>query len=170
MGSLVDYDKHYRNGRGQCGEPFPVLDKALREVEPPARVLDLGCGQGRDALLAARMGHEVVGVDLSKIGIAQMLEDAHADGLHVEGVVSDVLEFRSRRKFDVVILDRVLHLLLDDEERARCLERVATLTKKRGRVLIADTPKHARLIHAFFECGDWAVTKRTKNYLFATKN
>lgn len=169
MGSLVDYDKHYRKGRGQCGEPFPPLVEALSALEAPARVLDLGCGQGRDALLAARLGHDVVGVDLSQIGIEHMLEDAESEGLSVEGVVTDVLEFRSRRKFDVVIVDRVLHLLLDDEERTRCLERVRSLTKKRGQVLVADTPKHAAQIHTFFDGDDWAITKRTKNYLFASR-
>jgi 2-polyprenyl-3-methyl-5-hydroxy-6-metoxy-1,4-benzoquinol methylase len=169
VGSLVDYDKHYRNGRGQCGEPFPMLVDALRAVTPPARVLDLGCGQGRDALLAARMGHDVVGVDLSRIGVEQMLEDAESEGLRVEGVVSDVLDFRSRRKFDVVILDRVLHLLLDDAERTRCLDRVATLTKKRGLVLVADVPKNAALIWGRFDDDRWTIAKRTKNYLFASR-
>ena len=169
MGSLVDYDIHYRKGRDQCGAPFPAIMAALQAMEPPARVLDLGCGQGRDALLAARLGHEVVGVDLSEIGIAQMLEDAK--GLNVTGVVSDVLAYRSRKKFDAVVLDRVLHLLLDDEERHAGLERAASLTKKGGTVLIADTPQHSAQIQGFFDDrpSEWQPTKRTKNFLFATK-
>lgn len=169
MGSLVDYDIHYRKGRGQCGSPFPVIEEAIRATPAPARVLDLGCGQGRDALVAARLGHEVVGVDLSEVGIAQMLEDAA--GLDVEGIVSDVLSFRSRKKFDIVVLDRVLHLLLDDKERREGLERAAALTKKGGTILIADTPKHAALIRGFFDSQPtpWACTKRTKNFLFALK-
>ncbi len=169
MGSLVDYDTHYRKGRDQCGAPFPSIEAALRAVPAPARVLDLGCGQGRDALLAAHLGHEVVGVDLSEIGISQMLEDAK--GLKVTGVVSDVLAYRSRKKFDVVVLDRVLHLLLDDDERRRGLERAAALTRKNGTLLIADTPKHAAQIQRFFDDRPtrWRVTKRTKNFLFATK-
>ena len=32
---------------------------------PPARVLDVGCGQGTQALRAARAGHEVTGIDSS---------------------------------------------------------------------------------------------------------
>lgn len=172
VGSLVDYDKHYRKGRGQCGDPFPVFVDFFEDYDKPqSRVLDLGCGQGRDALLAARHGHEVVGVDLSEIGVAQMLEDAEAEGLDVTGVVSDVLDYRSRRKFDVVLLDRVLHLLLDDDERNACLTRAARLTRKDGHVLVADVPKNRPLIHGFFDDADrgWTVTKRTKNFLFARK-
>ncbi len=172
MGSSVDYDVHYRKGRGQCGEPFPAFVEFIDAMERrPARVLDLGCGQGRDALMAARRGHEVGGVDLSKIGIAQMQEDAAREGLTVTGVVSDILDFRSRSKFDVVLLDRVLHLLLDDGERLAAIARAATLTRKGGHILIADVPKHRALIHAWFDerNDDWTVTRRTKNYLFARR-
>ena len=173
MGSLVDYDKHYRKGRGQCGDPFPEVVAFFESYDRPrARVLDFGCGQGRDALLAARHGHEVVGVDLSEIGITQLIEDAEAEGLDVTGVVSDVLDFRSRRKFDVVLLDRVLHLLLDDDERIACLDRSTSLTRKGGYVLIADVPKNRQLIHDYFaeRHGDWMIVKRAKNYLFARKH
>ena len=172
VGSLVDYDKHYRKGRGQCGDPFPEFVAFFEGYDRPrARVLDLGCGQGRDALLAARHGHEVVGVDLSEIGIGQMVEDAEAEGLDVTAVVSDVLEFRSRRKFDVVLLDRVLHLLLHDDERIACLDRSTSLTRKGGHVLIADEPKNRSLIHGYFDerPDAWSVVKRTKNFLFARK-
>lgn len=172
MGSLVDYDKHYRRGRGQCGEPFALFVQFFETFSKPrARVLDLGCGQGRDALLAARHGHEVVGVDLSQIGIDHMMEDAQTEGLDVSGVVCDVLDYKTRRRFDVVLLDRVLHLLLDDDERTRCLHRTSRLTKKQGHVLIADTPKHASLVHGFFDenADAWEVTKRSKNYTFARK-
>ena len=172
VGSLVDYDQHYRKGRGQCGDPFPEFVAFFEGYDRPrARVLDLGCGQGRDSLMAARHGHEVVGVDLSEIGIAQMVEDAEAEGLDVTGVVSDVLKFRPRRKFDVVLLDRVLHLLLDDDERLAGLDLAARLTRKGGHVLIADVPKNRPLIHGYFHARTdaWEVAKRTKNFLFARK-
>lgn len=47
-----------------------VLKTQLAEVlavrgPSPARVLDIGCGQGTQALLLARAGHEVTGLDIS---------------------------------------------------------------------------------------------------------
>lgn len=74
MGSLVEYDAHYMKGPGQCGEPFPKVVAFFEAyAKRNAAVLDLGCGQGRDALVAARRGHRVLGVDLSKVGVAQMV-------------------------------------------------------------------------------------------------
>ncbi len=35
-------------------------------VEPPLRVLDLGCGDGTTAVPLARMGAEVVGIDVAR--------------------------------------------------------------------------------------------------------
>lgn len=170
MPAEVVYDAHYRKGRGQCGAPFAEFVAFFAAYErSAARVLDLGCGQGRDTLLAARHGHTVVGVDVSAVGLAQLDEDAAAEGLDVTGVLSDVLAYRCRRKFDVVLLDRVLHMLADDDDRRSGLELAARLTKKNGTVLIADTPNNRALIHGFFDDRStaWTVTKRTKNFLFA---
>lgn len=170
MPSLVDYDKHYRRGRGQCGPPFAQIVAFFDARQGKTlRVLDLGCGQGRDALMIARRGHEVVGVDLSEIGIVQLREDAAAEGLTIDAQVGDVSAFRSRRRFDVVLLDRVLHLLPDDDARDDCLERAVALTRRGGHVLISDTPGHLPKFDAFFDAmGEAAtVTKRTRKDIFA---
>ena len=172
MARQTKYERHYREGRGVCGEPFPELVAFFDTYErAEAHVLDLGCGQGRDALLAARRGHHVVGVDLSETGVAQMLEDAQVEGLDVEGVVGDIAEWEPARSFDVVILDRVLHLLGDDAERERVLERSCAHTRSSGHVLVADTPKQQGLVRGFFESKrpDWEVTLRRKGFLFARR-
>ncbi len=171
MGSVVDYDKHYRNGRGQCGDPFGELVDFFAGYDAPLRVLDLGCGQGRDAIMIARQGHHVTGVDLSEIGIAQLQQDAAAEGLDIEARVGDVLDFRSRRKFDVCVLDRVLHLLLDDGERRACLDLAARLTRVGGHVLVVETPKNVPLVRRYFDerGAEWASVKRSGGFLFVQR-
>jgi len=170
MGSLVDYDEHYVKGLGQCGDPFDEFVTFFDTYAGRrARVLDLGCGQGRDALMAARRGHRVLGVDASAIGMAQVLELADQEGLDVEGVVADIVEFRSRRTFDVVILDRVLHCLPSDEERRLVLGKSCRWTRARGHVLIADTPKHRGFIRSFFEDAGWDVGHCRGNFLFVQR-
>ena len=164
------YEQHYREGRGVCGPPFPEFVAFFETyTSPQADVLDLGCGQGRDALLAARHGHRVVGVDLSETGIAQMLEDAHAEGLTVEGIVADVSTWQPKESFDVIILDRVLHLLSDPSERRSVLERSCAHTRPGGTILIADTPKQQALLLDVFASKEpeWEIVLRQKGFVFA---
>lgn len=57
--------------------------QAIREAlpEPPARVLDVGAGTGALSLLAAELGHEVTGLDLSPGMLAQAERKAGDRGL-----------------------------------------------------------------------------------------
>jgi SAM-dependent methyltransferase len=170
---VTDYEKHFQKSRNVCGPPFPqLLDFFEQYDKTRARVLDLGCGQGRDALFIARMGHRVVGVDTSKTGISQMLEDAEREGLNVEGVVADIVAYEPPGVYDVVILDRVLHMLKDDRDRVAVLERASAVTRSGGFVLIADTPRHQPLVRSFFEDrpDEWVKAKDKKGFIFARKS
>ena len=61
------YKLLYREGRDVCGAPFQqFVDFFNTFNRKNCRVLDLGCGQGRDALFIARKGHIVFGVDSLK--------------------------------------------------------------------------------------------------------
>jgi SAM-dependent methyltransferase len=140
---MTDYEQQFRKCRNACGEPFPEFVRFFEEYPgDPGTVLDLGCGQGRDALLAASHGHSVVGVDFSPTGVSQMQQAAAARGLAVEGVVADVVSYRPRRKHGIVILDRVLHMLPSEEDRVWVLRSASRATRLKGYVLIADTPRH----------------------------
>lgn len=83
-------------------------------ANPAARVLDVGCGQGRDALFIARLGHSVVGVDLSAHGIRDLLAASKAERLDITGDVADITTYTPAGKFDVVLIDRTLHMLPKD--------------------------------------------------------
>ncbi len=168
MPSLVDYDPHYRRGERLFGPPLRPWLALLETLDRPIDVLDLGCGQGRNALPAARLGHPVVGVDLAAVGVAQMLADARAEGLtNVTGVVTDALAFRSRRKFDIILLDRVLHLLPSDRERRFLLDRLATLTRTGGSALVTTTRAHRQLLQDHFaDHAAWIVVRRQAHWLW----
>jgi 2-polyprenyl-3-methyl-5-hydroxy-6-metoxy-1,4-benzoquinol methylase len=170
---MTDYEKQYQNSRNICGPPSQEFVKFFnRYHQSGARVLDLGCGQGRNALFIAQKGHHVLGVDISMTGIAQMLEDAKRESLDVEGVVADIVEFEPCGDYDIVIMDRVLHMLTDDSARIAILEKAKTVTKPGGFILIADTPKHQPLIRYFFEGhpDEWEKIKDKKGFIFVQKS
>jgi len=48
---MKNYEKEYQNSRNVCGEPFPEIVEFFENYDDEcATVIDLGCGQGRDAL------------------------------------------------------------------------------------------------------------------------
>ena len=69
-----------------AGEPSPWIARWLGSVPRGARVLDLACGSGRHALLAARSGHRVLAVDRDGDALAGLqAESAAAFGQGAEG-------------------------------------------------------------------------------------
>jgi SAM-dependent methyltransferase len=62
------------------------------ELDRPHRVIELGCGDGRDALFFASYGHEVVGVDASHAAIEVCRRAASALGEAAQFVVSRIEE------------------------------------------------------------------------------
>jgi SAM-dependent methyltransferase len=80
-------------------------------VPAPSRVLDLGCGTGSLAVLLARQGHRVTGVDLSPRMVE--LARANAAGLAVDVMVGDASAPAVPGPFDVVVVRHVLWVLPD---------------------------------------------------------
>lgn len=131
-----DYDKLYGEQTDALGAPTQIFVDFFATLEKaPARVLDIGCGQGRDAVFIARLGHSVVGVDMSANGICDLV--AATDGLDVEGIVADVVTYVPDGLFDVILIDRTLHMLTQVDRHA-VLARLLDHVTENGWVLIAD--------------------------------
>lgn len=66
--------------------------------------------------------------------------------------------------FDIVVLDRVLHMLPNDDTRRRMLEAV----RPEGQLMVADTPKNLPMIRSFMDDqGEaWEPTLARKGFLF----
>ena len=74
-------------------------------------VLDIGCGEGRNALYLAGRGCAVTAIDLSAAGIAKLKHFARRKGLQVTAEVQDMRRYDFTRKFDLIIAHGSLHLI-----------------------------------------------------------
>ena len=74
------------------GRPQPAIAHLADAGELVEPILDSGCGSGEHALLAASMGLQVKGVDVSSEAIERARAKARMRGLSVEFIVGDVLE------------------------------------------------------------------------------
>ena len=168
---MTDYDIEYQKNDAACGEPFPEIVTFFKEYSLRyANVLDLGCGQGRDALMIASHGHSVHGVDVSPTGIHQMVKRADLSGVDVTGEVADIRKYQPRGEYDVVLIDRVIHMFGESTDKTEVLEKAKRVTSDGGYVLVADTQKNMELIEAAFtENINWKLVLRRKGFRFYQK-
>jgi len=73
------------------------------ELQPPARILDVGCGTGRHSVELSRRGYRVTGLDLSGGMLAQARKAAHAAGVEVTWIQADATAFVLAPQFDAAI-------------------------------------------------------------------
>lgn len=102
------YDKYYKT-ENLFGEPYPELIRFYSNWIPKGNLLDLGCGQGRDAIALARLGYEVTGIDSSKVGIAQLNKVATKEKLPLQGEVGDIYAFNRFGEYDFILIDSMFH-------------------------------------------------------------
>ncbi|KKS16153.1 MAG: Tellurite resistance protein TehB [Candidatus Woesebacteria bacterium GW2011_GWA1_41_7] len=77
----------------------------------PGTVLDLGGSDGANALYLARNGFTVTNVDKDKQAIADCLSTAAKEFLNVDGVVSNLNEYKIQKEYDNIITLFTLHFL-----------------------------------------------------------
>jgi SAM-dependent methyltransferase len=102
------------------------------------RVLEAGCGSGRDALLYAQQGFAVTGLDVSDNALRWMRERATEMRVTIEAVAGDLLaaEFPPA-SFDAVVAVHLVHLQPEPIRRAM-VNRLWSLTRDGGFVAMAN--------------------------------
>lgn len=84
--------------------PNQFVAEVLAEASP-GEVLDLGCGQGRNAIWLASRGHRVTAVDFSEVGVEHAAGHAAEAGVEVEFVAADLMHWEPKPEaYDIVLL------------------------------------------------------------------
>jgi len=105
---------------------------------PPGDALDLGCGDGGDALWLARLGWQVTAVDISAVAVERLAALARSHGLgdRVTTVRADLHKSFPPGGFDLVCA-HYLHTPFD-LDRATVLRSAAHALRPGGRLLVVD--------------------------------
>lgn len=96
-----------------------------------ARVLDLGCGEGRDSVFFAERGCDVTAVDISPAGLAKAERLARERGVRVRWVHADVARLVVNGPFDLVYSCGAVHYV-PRRARRRLFPRLKALTRPGG--------------------------------------
>lgn len=93
--TAADWDARYaearESGRIWTGEPNHALVVEVADL-PPGRALDVGCGEGGDAIWLAGRGWQVTALDPSRVAVDRARDAATAEGRSVDWRVSGLDE------------------------------------------------------------------------------
>jgi 2-polyprenyl-3-methyl-5-hydroxy-6-metoxy-1,4-benzoquinol methylase len=107
-------ERHWQAGLGNLRnivrQELMARQLAQELPPPPVRIIDLGCGQGTQALRLARRGYEVTGVDASGGLLARFERD----------LAAETAEVRARVRVEQALIE-------DYPERAGCQQAGAVL-------------------------------------------
>ena len=116
------YDERYKTVHARSirwfGDlPSPIVEKVISRygIEKTDKILEIGCGEGRDALPLLNAGYDLLATDVSPEAIAycQALTECHKDRFCKLDCVKDSLP----QRFDLILAVAVLHMLVPDADR-----------------------------------------------------
>lgn len=111
------WDQRYNGEEYRFGtEPNVFLKTALHLLRPHGTVLELACGEGRNAVAWAVEAGHVTAVDASAVGIEKARRLAAERRVAVEWVQADLLAWRPTQRYDAVITS-FLHTPVDQKRR-----------------------------------------------------
>lgn len=130
---------HYEQGLARLTETLNRLQREGVFPKPPARILELGCGNGMmSSFLMTRKGYEAHGIDISGAAVAWAAERFALAGLvgsFREGTVC-AMPFFIDGAFDIIIDGSCLHCLIGDD-RTRCLGEVRRILRPGGVFIVS---------------------------------
>lgn len=103
--SKVQWDQRYSRPTFIFGKsPAQFLAENYQFIPYEGSVLDMGMGEGRNAVFLAQKGYKVTGVDLSSVAVKKSYLLAQEFGVKIKGVVASLKDYKiAPGSFDAII-------------------------------------------------------------------
>ena len=148
------YDKLYRENKAPFGSEAEEIVKNIINYRRTGSVLELGAGDGRNALYLAEKGFAVTARDTSQVGLDTLDQLAKEKGVYVQTEMRDIKDFNPDDHFDVLVSTYVFHYL-PRQDALLLIKQIQEHTKRDG----------LNVITAFIKNGDFKRDKKnTKNF------
>lgn len=106
------YEEEYRRDAYYWGVVPSKTCYRILELMPPVktvRLLDVCCGEGRDAVFLSKNGYSVTAFDISESGIEKTKRLADLHSVAVNAFTADLNDFRLDTTFDVIYSSGAFH-------------------------------------------------------------
>lgn len=143
LGYEKRYAKVYEEGGTSWEAPTPNKSLMRLLTNKPnlltnKKIIDLGCGEGRDTIFLTRQGFDVTGVDISLTALKKARKLALQAHLQPQFLAMNVLYLNglSDETFDIAFNMGCLHMITNPEERRSHIQNVNRILKKDGLFII----------------------------------
>ncbi|OUR98904.1 hypothetical protein A9Q84_05690 [Halobacteriovorax marinus] len=104
--SQTFWDKKFSGDEYLYGKaPAKFLSENYSYIPLAAKVLDVGMGEGRNAVFLARKGYNITGVDISAVAVRKSRRLAAEYGIRINTVVSSMEDFKAKRaSYDAILV------------------------------------------------------------------
>lgn len=120
------WEEEYKNKeRSTFGNPSKEVVDIIPYLKKDAKILDVGCGDGRHALYFASLGYQVDAFDISENAIEKINYLKEKNGINMNAYLCDAFTFDYKYKYDLIIIHGVLQFV----ERSKQPEMMQILKK-----------------------------------------
>ena len=131
----TQYEQLYQSESYYWGlKPAPFLNELLESSsKKPSEldVLDIGCGEGKDAVYLASLGCRVTAFDITESGIRKTYRLSEQHNAILSAFTADINSFRLNKTFDIIYSSGTLQYLRE-ENIAPFFEKIERLTNPGG--------------------------------------
>lgn len=155
-----DWDASYLSSDAppwEIGRPQPVFEQLARDGKFTGPLLDAGCGTGEHALLAASLGIDAFGADLSSVAIDIARRKAQDRGLAASFEAGNILELSLPPGHFGTVLDSGLFHSFDDGDRVRYVDVLRRAAKPDAHLYL--------MCFSDRQPGDWGPRRVTRGEL-----
>ena len=146
----LNYDKEiYTQGTiGECD----FIEKEI-EFNRNFKILDIGCGTGRQSRELAKRGYTVTGIDLSESQLNRAKQLAINEGLNIDFRIQDARKLTFFNEFELVIMlcEGAFPLMETDEMNFQILQNAAKALNSNGKLIFTTLNGLFPLFHSVKE-------------------
>jgi|GEM_PF-2411462 len=163
----LNLDALYINEEAPWGTEADPLVKKAEQYFTGNTILDLGVGDGRNALFLAQQGFKIIAVDLSTEAIAQLDRRMKGFKSSYVAITEDIAEFDFPEQVDNIICALVLHYL-DHNEAENVLHEISESVSPNGIIVLESFTDRGQLL-SVNSSGYWPKPRELV-YFFESNN
>lgn len=146
------------------GVDIYLIDQILKQrIRPGHRILDAGCGTGRNIRFFFQQGFDTIGIDPEEIHIQSLctIFPEHQDKL----IVSTIEDYNDPSGFDFIVCNAVLHFSKNHDHFNEQFSKLASLLRPDGILFIRMTSDIGITLTEESSTGVYQIPDKTTRYV-----